>query len=69
MRLIALLIQKNWTQKRLSDETGITQATISRFDRTSRHEIDHIFTIAYVLGIPVEKLFETRIIKDGEEER
>ncbi|RAL21318.1 helix-turn-helix domain-containing protein [Thermoflavimicrobium daqui] len=59
--LSKILKQKGWTQLMLAEKTGLNQATISRFDRTTQRKDDHLFTIAYALGVKVEDLFEVTI--------
>ncbi|MET3828606.1 transcriptional regulator with XRE-family HTH domain [Paenibacillus sp. DS2363] len=56
--LMPLLKEKGITQQQLSDMTGIPQGSLSRFDRNSRHESTHLFTIARALGVGVEDLFK-----------
>ncbi|MGC5773650.1 helix-turn-helix domain-containing protein [Paenibacillus pabuli] len=63
--LMPLLREKGITQQQLSDMTGIPQGTLSRFDRNTRHESTHLFTIARALGIGVEDLF---IVQEQEED-
>jgi transcriptional regulator with XRE-family HTH domain len=45
------------TQSQLSEDTGVPQGTISRFDRNTRHEAMHLFLISRSLGITIEELF------------
>jgi hypothetical protein len=42
----------------LSEKSGVPQGSISRFDKNSRHEASHLFSIARALGVSVEDLFE-----------
>lgn len=62
--LTAILKQRGLTQSQLSEDTGIPQGTISRFDRNSRHEASHLFAISKRLGIPIEDLF---VVEEQEE--
>ncbi|QNR65043.1 helix-turn-helix transcriptional regulator [Paenibacillus peoriae] len=55
--LMSLLKEKGITQLQLSETTGIPQGSLSRFDKNSRHESAHLFTIARALGVGVEDLF------------
>ncbi|MBE0341805.1 XRE family transcriptional regulator [Paenibacillus sp. 28ISP30-2] len=55
--LMPLLKEKRITQLQLSEITGIPQGSLSRFDKNSRHESAHLFTIARALGVGVEDLF------------
>ncbi|MGM1023463.1 MAG: helix-turn-helix domain-containing protein [Bacillota bacterium] len=55
--LMPLLKEKGITQLQLSEITGIPQGSLSRFDKNSRHESAHLFTIARALGVRVEDLF------------
>jgi transcriptional regulator with XRE-family HTH domain len=57
-RLNKLLKERGWTQMQLSEKSGVPQGTISRFDKNSRHEASHLFSIARALGVSVEDLFE-----------
>ncbi|OTQ88932.1 transcriptional regulator [Bacillus subtilis subsp. subtilis] len=57
-RLHAVMKAKRWTQARLAEASGVTQGSISRFDKNSRHEDWHVFSIAKTLGVKVEELFE-----------
>lgn len=57
-RLMELLKQKGWTQLKLSEETGIPQGSISRFDTNKRHDDYHLFAISKALGVTIEELFE-----------
>jgi transcriptional regulator with XRE-family HTH domain len=57
-KLNKLLKEKGWTQMMLSEKSGVPQGSISRFDKNSRHEASHLFSIARALGVSVEDLFE-----------
>ncbi|EWH19779.1 MULTISPECIES: helix-turn-helix domain-containing protein [Bacillus] len=57
-RLQMILDKKGWSQSELSRRSGVTQATISRFDSAERHYDRHVFAIARALGVNVEDLFE-----------
>ena len=57
-RLNKLLKERGWTQMQLSEKSGVPQGSISRFDKNSRHEASHLFSIARALGVSVEDLFE-----------
>ncbi|WP_274362785.1 helix-turn-helix domain-containing protein [Paenibacillus thermotolerans] len=52
-----LLKELGITQMQLSHMSGVPQGSISRFDKNSRHEDSHLFSIARALNVPVEKLF------------
>lgn len=62
-RLNAVMKAKGWTQVRLSEASGVPQGSISRFDKNSRHEDWHVFSIAKALDVEVDELFE---IEDAE---
>lgn len=62
-RLNAVMKAKGWMQVRLSEASGVPQGSISRFDKNSRHEDWHVFSIAKALGVGVDELFE---IEDAE---
>ncbi|MGY0654119.1 helix-turn-helix domain-containing protein [Bacillus subtilis] len=64
-RLNTVMKAKGWTQVRLSEASGVPQGSISRFDKNSRHEDSHVFSIAKALEVEVEELFE---IKEAAEE-
>jgi transcriptional regulator with XRE-family HTH domain len=55
--LLPLLKELGLTQMELSKLSGVPQGSISRFDKNSRHESDHLFSIAKALNVPVDKLF------------
>ncbi|MED4579041.1 helix-turn-helix transcriptional regulator [Bacillus atrophaeus] len=57
-KLNSVMKAKGWTQVRLSEATGVTQGSISRFDKNNRHEDWHVFSIARALDVEVEELFE-----------
>lgn len=52
-----LLKKMGITQMQLSQMSGVPQGSISRFDKNSRHEDAHVFSIARALKVPVDKLF------------
>ncbi|MDO3660173.1 XRE family transcriptional regulator [Bacillus sp. C28GYM-DRY-1] len=56
---------KGWTQVRLYEASGVPQGSISRFDKSSRHEDWHVFSIDKALEVEVEELYE---IKEATEE-
>jgi transcriptional regulator with XRE-family HTH domain len=45
------------TQMQLSEMSGVPQGSISRFDKNTRHEDSHVYSIARALKVPVDKLF------------
>ncbi|MEC0242008.1 helix-turn-helix transcriptional regulator [Paenibacillus dokdonensis] len=55
--LMALLKELGITQMQLSERTGVPQGSISRFDKNTRHEANHLFSISKSLNVPIEKLF------------
>jgi transcriptional regulator with XRE-family HTH domain len=55
--LMSLLKEKGITQMELSKLSGVPQGSISRFDKNSRHEDEHVFSIADALGVTIDKLF------------
>ncbi|MGM7683563.1 helix-turn-helix domain-containing protein [Cytobacillus sp. Hm23] len=57
-KLSKILKERNMTQRELADLSGVTQATISRFDRNSRFEAKHLFAISRALDVTIEELFE-----------
>jgi transcriptional regulator with XRE-family HTH domain len=56
-RLNEILAQRGMTQTQLSTLSGVPQGSISRFDKNSRHEAAHLFSIARALGVAIEELF------------
>ncbi|WP_168748415.1 helix-turn-helix domain-containing protein [Bacillus mojavensis] len=66
-RLIAVMKEKGWTQARLAEASGVTQGSISRFDKNGRHEDWHVFSIAKALGVEVDELFEIEETEEGAE--
>ena len=56
--LSKILRERKITQSEFADITGISQATISRFDRSSQHLDSHLIIISRSLGLTVEDLFE-----------
>lgn len=67
-RLIKLInerkkIDPSFNQRKLASISGLTEGTISRFDRQSRYDISNLFTIADALGVKIEDLFEINNIK------
>lgn len=63
--LMNILKQRNLTQSQLSEDSGVPQGTISRFDKNTRHESMHLFLISRSLGITIEELF---VVEEQEEE-
>lgn len=62
--LLPLLKEMGLTQMELSKLSGVPQGSISRFDKNSRHESDHLFSIAKALKVPVDRLF---VVEEQEE--
>lgn len=60
-KLNALLKERKITQMQLAEMTGISQGAISRFDRNKQHVDVHLFTIAHVLNVSIEDLFDYHI--------
>jgi len=56
-KLNQILKDRGMTQMQLSEMSGVSQGSISRFDKNSRHEDAHLFAIARALGITIEELF------------
>jgi len=57
-RLNEIRKDRDITQQRLSDMTGIPQGSISRFDSNARHESAHVYAIMQALDVTFEDLFE-----------
>jgi transcriptional regulator with XRE-family HTH domain len=56
-RLLEILKERGMTQSELSALSGVPQGSISRFDKNSRHESAHLFSISRALGVTIEALF------------
>lgn len=53
------------SQRELEDETGISQATISRIEAGDRKvRIDEAVSLSWALGCPVETILEENSIRD-----
>lgn len=63
-RLREILKERKITQEKLAQMAKIPQGSISRFDSRTRHDSDHMFSIARVLGITVEELFHVEVIEE-----
>ncbi|MCP3025393.1 helix-turn-helix transcriptional regulator [Halobacillus sp. A5] len=57
-RLNKIMKERKLTQMKLSEMSGVTQGSISRFDNKTRHEASHLFSIAKALNLKIEDLFE-----------
>lgn len=58
-RLTKVLKSKKLVQRDLEAKSGVTQASISRFDKSNRFEIGHLFAIKEALGLKsIDELFE-----------
>ncbi|MDN0190939.1 helix-turn-helix transcriptional regulator [Bacillus stercoris] len=67
-RLHAVMKDKGWTQVRLAEASGVPQGSISRFDKNSRHEDWHVFSIAKALEVEVDELFEIKTATEEDAE-
>jgi transcriptional regulator with XRE-family HTH domain len=47
----------SFNQRKLASISGLTEGTISRFDRQSRYEIANLFKVASALDVKIEDLF------------
>ncbi|MHB0800695.1 helix-turn-helix transcriptional regulator [Bacillus thuringiensis] len=56
-RLSEILTERNLRQKDLAEMAGTTEATISRFSRQSRYEIETLIRISRALNLQIEELF------------
>lgn len=56
-RLSEILEERNLRQKDLAVMAGTTEATISRFSRQSRYEIETLIRISNALELKIEDLF------------
>lgn len=63
-KLGKILKERKMTQLQLSEKSGVTQGTISRFDGNSRHEDIHLFLISRALELKsIEELFDVEEIE------
>ena len=52
-------MQKGWTQRRLSEFTGISKSNIDRIEKGDvKVTLTDICEIAFALGVPVKELYE-----------
>jgi DNA-binding Xre family transcriptional regulator len=56
-RLSEILAERNLRQKDLAEMASTTEATISRFSRQSRYEIETLIRVSRALDMKVEDLF------------
>lgn len=56
-RLSEILTERELRQKDLAEMAGTTEATISRFSRQSRYEIETLVRISRALDLQIEDLF------------
>jgi transcriptional regulator with XRE-family HTH domain len=54
----------SFNQRKVALLSGLTEGTISRFDRQSRYEITNLFKIADALNVKIEDLFQ--VTSDGQ---
>lgn len=57
-RLQAILEERGITEKELVVMTGISPASISRFDQSGRFDITHLIRISTALNVPINALFD-----------
>ncbi|MGC8230260.1 helix-turn-helix domain-containing protein [Pseudobacillus badius] len=57
-KLNSILKNRGITQMKLAEMSGVSQGSISQFDKNNRHETAHLFTISRALNLPIEDLFE-----------
>lgn len=55
--LMLRLKERKLTQLQLQELSGVTQASISRFDSNKRHDDNHLFAISNALNLRIEDLF------------
>jgi transcriptional regulator with XRE-family HTH domain len=56
-QLLSILKDRGLTQMDLSGLSGVPQAAISRFDKTTQCKYEHLFRISRALNISIEGLF------------
>lgn len=56
-RLGEVLKELKMTQMELSTISGVTQGSISRFDKQSSHDDSHLVSILKALDISIDELF------------
>ncbi len=57
-KLHKIMKERGLTQLKLSEDSGVPQGSISRFDNNTRHDDSHLFSIAKALNLRIEDLFE-----------
>lgn len=58
-KVLSLMEQKGWNQKRLAEESGITVSSVSRYLRGDRKpRMDIIINFSKALGVTAEYLLE-----------
>jgi transcriptional regulator with XRE-family HTH domain len=60
--LARILKERNWSQMKLAEESGVSQSVISRYCRdASTYSVDYLFAIKEALELPsIESLFEDK---------
>lgn len=67
-KLGKILKERVITQQQLAQMTGITQASISRFDRNKQHMDLHLVLISKALNLNIEDLFDISETKKNDAE-
>ncbi|MFF3021201.1 helix-turn-helix domain-containing protein [Gottfriedia sp. NPDC057948] len=57
-KLSKILKERDITQTKLSEMTGVPQSAISRFDTNKQHMDTHLVSISKALNLTIEELFE-----------
>lgn len=56
-KMTVLRKEQGLTGEDLAELSGVTQATISRFDRQIRYDINVLISLSRALGVTIEELF------------
>lgn len=67
-RLKRILKERGMTQRDLERLFGVSQASISRFDKSPRYESAHLIAIAHALNMTIDELFDAKRIEEDEEQ-
>lgn len=57
-KLNKILKERNITQTEIAEAAKVPQAFISRFDKSENHNDNNIYSVAKVLNLKIEELFD-----------
>lgn len=68
-RLRELRLRQNWSRKTLSERSGVSPASLGRFERTGETSLESFLKLAHALGRlqELEKLFQPPMAQSLEE--